>query len=91
MKKSDLITKFSEINNITVKDSERLLEIIINEITSALAKGNRAEFRGFGSFKPSIREARTARNPKTGEAIKVSKTTIPTFRMAKNFYEKLNR
>ena len=47
MKKSDLIIKFSEINNITVKDAERVLEIIINEITAALTKGNRAEFRGF--------------------------------------------
>ena len=91
MKKSDLIIKFSEKNNITVKDAERLLEIIINEITATLAKGNRAEFRGFGAFNPSIRIARTARNPKTGESINVPKTTIPTFKMAKNFYEKLNR
>ena len=91
MKKSDLIIEFAEKNNITVKDSERLLEIIINEITAALTKGNRAEFRGFGVFNPSLRLARTARNPKTGESIKVPKTTIPTFKMAKNFYEKLNR
>ena len=45
--KSDLIIKFSEKNNITVKDAERVLEIVINEITSALSKGNRVEFRGF--------------------------------------------
>ena len=56
MKKSDLIIKFSEENNITVKDAERVLEIIINEITAALAKGNRAEFRGFGAFIPSFRQ-----------------------------------
>ena len=91
MKKSDLIIKFSEKNNITVKDAERLLDIIINEITAALAKGNRAEFRGFGMFNPSLRSARVARNPKTGESIRISKTTIPTFKMAKKFYEKLNR
>ena len=91
MKKSDLIIKFSEINNITVKDAERVLEIIINEITAALSKGNRAEFRGFGVFNPSIRLARTARNPRTGETIKVPTTTIPTFKMAKKFFEKLNR
>ena len=91
MKKSDLIIKFSEKNNITVKDSERVIEIIISEITSALAKGNRVEFRGFGVFIPSLRESREARNPKTGEVIKVSKKTIPTFRMAKYFFEKLNR
>ena len=85
MKKSDLIIKFSEKNDITVKDAERVLEIIINEITVALSKGNRAEFRGFGVFSPSIRLPRTARNPRTGETIKVSSTIIPTFRMAKNF------
>ena len=86
MKKSDLIIKFSENNNITVKDAERVLEIIINEITAALAKGNRAEFRGFGAFNPSFRIARTARNPKTGESINVPKTIIPTFKMAKKFF-----
>ena len=57
MKKSDLIDKLSESNNITVKDAERVLDIVINEITIALAKGNRAEFRGFGSFNPSLRLA----------------------------------
>jgi DNA-binding protein HU-beta len=91
LKKSDLIIKFSEKNNITVKDAERVLEIVINEITAALSKGNRAEFRGFGVFKPSVRSARKARNPKTGEIIKVPNTIIPTFRMAKKFFEKLNR
>ena len=91
MKKSELIIKFSEKNNITVKDAERVLDIIISEITAALAKGNRAEFRGFGTFNPSLRFARIARNPKTGDSIKVPKTTIPTFKMAKNFFEKLNR
>ena len=50
LKKSDLIIKFSEKNNITVKDAERVLEIIINEITTALTKGNRAEFRGLESL-----------------------------------------
>ena len=91
MKKSELIIKFSEKNNITVKDAERVLDIIISEITAALAKGNRAEFRGFGTFNPSLRFSRIARNPKTGDSIKVPKTTIPTFKMAKNFFEKLNR
>ena len=91
MKKSDLIIKFSEKNNITVKDAERVLEIIINEITAALTKGDRAEFRGFGVFNPSLRVARTARNPKTGESIKVPSTIIPTFKISKNFFEKLNK
>ena len=86
-----MIFQFSEKNNISIKDSEKILDIIINEITLALSKGNRAEFRGFGSFSPSIREARIARNPKTGEGIKVDKTIIPIFKMAKNFFIKLNR
>ncbi len=91
MKKSDLILKFSEKNNISIKDSARILELIINEISNSLAKGNRSEFRGFGIFNPSVREARNARNPKTGENIKVTRTTIPTFKMAKDFFLKLNR
>ena len=91
MKKSDLILFFSEKNNISIKDSEKVLEIIINEITFSLAKGNRAEFRGFGSFVPSVRESRKARNPKTGEEIEIDKTVIPIFKMAKDFFVKLNK
>ena len=91
MKKSDLIFQFSEKNNISIKDSEKILDIIIGEITLALSKGSRAEFRRFGAFSPSIREARMGRNPKTGEDIKVDKTIIPNFKMAKDFFIKLNR
>ena len=91
MKKSDLIIKFSEINNITVKDAERVLEIIINEITAALTKGNRAESRGFGVFNPSIRLARTARNPRTGETIQIAASKQPKFRPGKSLKESVNK
>tara|TARA_E500000331_G_C17207702_1_gene692154 strand:- start:599 stop:874 length:276 start_codon:yes stop_codon:yes gene_type:complete len=91
LKKSDLIIKFAEQNDITVKDAERVINIIIKEISSTLAKSQRAEFRGFGVFSPSIREEKTARNPKSGEKIVTSKKIIPTFRMAKGFFDKLNR
>ena len=85
MKKSDLISEFSEKNNISIADSEKLLDIIINEITFSLAKGNRAEFRGFGVFAPSIREARKARNPRTGESIEVEKQLFQLLGWLKNF------
>ena len=83
LKKSDLIIQFSEKNNISIK-RWKAFDIIISEITNALAKGYRAEFRGFGIFSPSIRQARKARNPKTGEDIKV-KNYHSTFRLQKIF------
>ena len=74
-----------------LKKKNLYLEINNESFLVAIAKGNRVEFRGFGVFSPSNRHARTARNPKTGEKIQVEKTIIPTFRMAKTFFEKINR
>ena len=73
------------------KDLEKFLNIFLNEIKKSLKRGERVELRGFGMWSTNIQKPRISRNPKTGESIKVSKTLIPTFKMAKKFYEKLNR
>ncbi len=90
MKKSDLITEVSTEKKLLVKDAEKVINILINEITQALIVGRRAEFRGFGVFSSKIRNERIGRNPKSGNKINIEKKQIPHFRMAKKFYEEIN-
>ena len=90
MKKSDLISEIASSKNLTTKDAEKIVTIIISEITEALYLGDRAEFRGFGVFSSRTREERRGRNPKTGEKIIVKRKFIPHFRMAKKLYKKIN-
>ena len=90
MKRSDLITELSSKKNLKVKDAEKIITIVIAEITQALLLGRRAEFRGFGVFTSKVRNERIARNPKSGSRINVEKKQIPHFRLAKKFYNKLN-
>ena len=72
MIKSELVHRLSEQNpHLYQRDIERIVATIFGEIAKALAKGDRVELRGFGAFSVKSRPARTGRNPRTGEAIKV--------------------
>ena len=77
MKKSDLISEIASSKNLSIQDAEKIVSIIINDITRTLFLGDRAEFRGFGIFSARIREERRARNPKTGETITIKRKLIP--------------
>ena len=90
MKKSDLISEIASSKNLSIQDAEKIVSIIINDITRTLFLGDRAEFRGFGIFSARIREERRARNPKTGETITIKRKLIPHFKMAKNLFRKVN-
>jgi integration host factor subunit beta len=73
-----------------VRDVERIVSTIFDEITNALAEGRRVELRGFGAFSTRAREARTGRNPRTGTAVKVDAKRVPYFKPGKELREKLN-
>ena len=91
MKKSDLISEIASSKNLTTKDAGEIVSIIIDEITRTLFLGDRAEFRGFGVFSSRLREEKRGRNPKTGEEIIVNRKFIPHFKMAKDFFRKINK
>ena len=91
MNKFDIVKILAKEKNLTEKDSHTVVSTIISEITQAIQLGDRVEFRGFGVFFANDREERIARNPKTGEKIVVKKKKIPQFKMAKFFYEILNK
>ncbi|MEQ8665027.1 MAG: integration host factor subunit beta [Rhodospirillales bacterium] len=92
MTKSELIAKLATANpHLFQRDIERIVSTIFDEITEALANGDRVELRGFGAFSVKQRGARVGRNPRTGEAVQVSEKFIPYFKTGKQLREKLNQ
>ena len=65
------------------RDAEVMVNTVFDEMTQALARGERIEFRGFGSFNIKHRSARKRRNPKTGEIVLVAANKVPLFKVAK--------
>ncbi len=91
MTKSELIMKIAEMNpHLYQRDVERIVSTIFEEISDALAHGQRVELRGFGAFSVKRRDPRTGRNPRTGEAVHVEEKHIPFFKTGKNLRERLN-
>lgn len=91
MTKSELIAKLAEQNShLYQRDVERIVSTIFDEITSALARGDRVELRGFGAFSVKERGSRVGRNPRTGEAVQVESKYIPYFKTGKQLRDKLN-
>ena len=62
------------------KSATAALDAVISEVQNAVTKGDKVAITGFGSFEKRVRNARTARNPRTGETVKVKKTSVPAFR-----------
>ena len=83
MNKADIINKVHETLNTTKADAERAVETVIDSITSSLKSGQEVSIAGLGIFSAKMREARTARNPRTGESIEVPAMRVPKFRAAK--------
>lgn len=91
MTKSDLILRLAELYpHLLQRDIERIVGTVFDEITNALARGNRVELRGFGAFSVKQREARQGRNPRTGEAVAVEEKYVPFFKTGKQLRDRLN-
>ena len=91
MTKSELILRIAERNpHLYQRDVERIVSTIFDEISAALAQGDRVELRGFGAFSVKKRGSRLGRNPRTGEAVSVSEKHIPFFKTGKELRERLN-
>ena len=91
MIKSELIQRIARRNgSLYQRDVETIVTTILDEITSALSRGDRVELRGFGAFSDKKREARTGRNPRTGEQVSVDEKSVPFFKTGKELRERLN-
>ena len=91
MTKSELIQRLAELNpHLYQRDVERIVTTVFDEVTAALARGDRVELRGFGAFSVKHREARTGRNPRTGASVEVAEKRVPYFKTGKQLRERLN-
>ncbi|MGQ2907943.1 MAG: integration host factor subunit beta [Aliihoeflea sp.] len=91
MIKSELVQTIANRNpHLFLRDVENIVNAIFDEITEALAQGNRVELRGFGAFSVKNRPARVGRNPRTGEAVEVEEKWVPFFKTGKELRERLN-
>ncbi len=91
MIKSELVQQLAQANgHLQHKDIERLVTTVFEEITNALARGQRVELRGFGAFSARARRARVGRNPRTGEAVDVDPKRVPYFKCGKELHERMN-
>ncbi len=91
MIKSELIDRLAAENpHLTQKDVEKIVGVILDQMTDALAEGGRIELRGFGAFSVRRRPARQGRNPRTGASVQVPAKAVPFFKSGKELRERLN-
>jgi len=92
MNKTQLIdTVAKEIDGIKKRDVEAVVETLINTIVGEVAKGEKVQITGFGSFERKSRGARTIKNPRTGEPMQVAPSKSPSFSAGSVFKEKVNK
>lgn len=91
MIRSELVQKIADENpTLSPKEVEAIVATFFGEITERLAAGGRVEIRGFGAFSTRARDARTGRNPRTGETVDVEAKRVPYFKPGKEMRAKLN-
>lgn len=91
MNKSELIDAIAKDSGLTKKDTDVALKSFIEVVSKALSKGDDVQLVGFGTFSVGTRQARTGRNPKTGETIKIKASKSPKFKPGKALKDKVNK
>ncbi len=91
MIRSELLQALARDNpGMRAEEIEKVVSVFFDEIANRLAKGGRVELRGFGAFSTRSREARTGRNPRTGESVSVPGKAVPYFKPGKEMRARLN-
>jgi DNA-binding protein HU-beta len=85
MNKGELVAKISEETGLTQKQVDTVLSSMLEAIKEEVAEGNKVALTGFGSFEKRRRKARTGRNPRTGEEMKIPASSVPAFSAGKQF------
>ena len=91
MNKTELIEAIAGESGLKKKDAEAALTAFVNAVEGALAKGEKVQLVGFGTFETKTRGAREGRNPKTGENIKIAASKYPAFTAGKAFKDSVNK
>ncbi|HEX3021733.1 MAG TPA: HU family DNA-binding protein [Lachnospiraceae bacterium] len=90
MNKTELVAAIAEKTELSKKDSEKALKAFIDVVTEELAKGEKIQLVGFGTFEVSERAAREGRNPQTGETMKIDASKAPKFKAGKALKDVIN-
>lgn len=91
MIRSELLQELHKDNpELRADEVEQVVDIFFDEIAQRLAEGGRVELRGFGAFSTRERDARSGRNPRTGETVAVPSKRVPYFKAGKEIRERLN-
>lgn len=91
MTKSELIERIAERQEqLSPKDIELAVKLVLEHMSQVLASGSRIEIRGFGSFSVHYRGPRTGRNPKTGESVELEGKYVPHFKPGKELRDRVN-
>jgi len=92
MLRSELVNRLQEeMAPLKASEIEHAVDVVLEEISEALAAGGRVELRGFGAFSVKHRPARTGRNPRTGAHVSVDQKSVPFFKTGKEMRERLNK
>jgi len=92
MVRSELLQKVcNQHPTLLRKDVRKILEVIFNEISEALSRGENVEIRGFGTYKRIIRKARLGRNPKNSQLVQIPEKNAIRWKMSKTFFNRLNK
>ena len=90
MNKAEMIEQVARAAEISRSAAERAVDAMVGAVKSSLKKGNMVTLVGFGTFYVTQRAARTGRNPKTGEVLRISAARVPKFRAGKALKDALN-
>ncbi len=90
MTRSDLINALRKESNLTRLDAIYVVNLFFDEMSNALANGDRVEIRGFGSFSVKKYDSYTGRNPKTGQKVKIKSKKLPFFKPGKELKDRVN-
>lgn len=87
MNKGELVASVAEKAGLQKREAERAIDAFIETVQETLANGDKVTVVGFGTFEVRERQARTGRNPQTGEQIQIAAARVPVFRAGKGFKE----
>ena len=90
MNKNDLIKAVAESTGVSKKDTAAVMDAVFANIADAMAKGDKVQLVGFGTFEVRDRAAREGKNPQTGEPVQIAACRVPAFKAGKALKEKVN-
>lgn len=91
MNKTELIEAVVEKTSVSKKDADAVIKATFDAISEAMANGDKVSLIGFGNFEVRERNARTGKNPRTGEAIEIAACKVPSFKAGKALKDAVNK